>query len=92
MNEADLIKKIRDPKYYLETFCKIKTKEKGAGLQPFILNEAQKDIFNALRGPDRNIIIRKVRQLGFSTAITGFFYVDTIMNPEFRCLFLDSRS
>lgn len=81
MNEVDLIKKIRDPKYYLETFCKIKTKEKGAGLQPFILNEAQKDIFNTLRGPDRNIIIRKVRQLGFSTAITGFFYVDTIMNP-----------
>ena len=53
---------LRDPKYYLEHFCKIKAKE--GGLIPFILNEAQKDLFNAIRSHSR-IIILKARQLGF---------------------------
>ena len=58
--------------------CKIKTK--SGGLKPFILNEAQKDLFNTLKRVNR-LIILKCRQLGFSTAITGYFYLDTIMNP-----------
>ena len=77
-DEKDYLYKLRDPKFYLEHFCKIKTKTEG--LQPFILKEAQKDIFNVMRHHHR-IIILKARQLGFSTAITGFFYVDTIMHP-----------
>lgn len=72
------LKKLRDPKFYLESFCKIKTK--GNGLQPFILKDAQKDIFNTLRRMKR-IIILKARQIGFSTAVTGFFYHQTIMTP-----------
>lgn len=76
----EYIHKIRDHKFYLENFCKIKTKVIGAGLQPFILNEAQKDLFNTIRKHNR-VIILKARQLGFSTAMAGFFYVDTIMNP-----------
>jgi hypothetical protein len=72
------INRLRDHKYYLENFCKIKTKV--GGLAPFILNEAQKDFFNALRKNNRTIIL-KARQLGFSTAVTGYFYVDTITNP-----------
>lgn len=67
-----------DPKFYLENFCKIKGKTPG--LVPFILNEAQKDIFNTLRKESRTIIL-KARQIGFSTAITGFLYHKTIMTP-----------
>lgn len=74
----ELLNRIRDPKFYLEKFCRIKNKR--GGLTPFILNEAQKDIFNTLR-TYRRIMILKARQIGFSTAITGYFYVKTIMNP-----------
>ena len=74
-----MVEQLRDPKFYLENFTKIKTKKQGT-LQPFILNEAQKDIFNTLRR-EKRIIILKARQLGFSSGITGFFYHDTIMNP-----------
>lgn len=73
------INKLRDPKFYLETFCKIKGKTPGK-LIPFILNEAQKDLFNTVRKNSR-VIICKSRQIGFSTAMTGFFYHNTIMNP-----------
>jgi hypothetical protein len=71
MNNKDLINKLKDPKYYLENFTKVKTKEHG--LQPFILKECQKDLFNALKTNNR-IIVLKSRQLGFSTAITGWAY------------------
>lgn len=76
--EAELLEKMKDPKFYLEHFCKIKGKTPG--LIPFILNEAQKDIFNTLRKETRTIIL-KARQIGFSTAITGFLYHKTIMTP-----------
>src|ERR1035437_3053823 len=67
-----------DPKFYIESFCKIKGKTPG--LAPFILNEAQKDLFNALKENSR-VIILKARQIGFSTAITGYLYHKTITNP-----------
>lgn len=76
----DILTKLRDPKFYLENFCKIKTKDRK--FIPFVLKEAQKDLFNALvQEQARRIIILKARQLGFSTAVCGFFYHDTIMNP-----------
>lgn len=62
MNKEELIIKLRDPKYYLENFCKVKGKTPG--LVPFILNEAQKDLFNTLKRSFR-VIILKARQLGF---------------------------
>ena len=67
-----------DPKFYIESFCKIKGKTPG--LAPFILNEAQKDLFNALNENSR-VIILKARQIGFSTAITGYLYHKTITTP-----------
>lgn len=78
MNKELLIEKIKDPKFYLENFCKVKTKE--AGLAPFILKEAQKDLFNALKKSNR-VMILKARQLGFSTAVTGYAYHFAITNP-----------
>jgi hypothetical protein len=72
------LKKIRDPKFYLENFTKIKIKE--GGLAPFILKDCQKDVFNTLKNNNR-IMVLKSRQLGFSTAIAGYFYHQTITNP-----------
>jgi len=74
------IEKLRDHKWYLENFCKIRTKDKG--IQPFILNEMQKDLFNTLRvSKSVKVMLLKARQLGSSTGTAGFFYVDTITNP-----------
>lgn len=78
MDSQDVLLKLRDPKFYLENFCKIKGKTPG--LIPFVLNEAQKDLFNVLRKFSR-VIILKARQIGFSTAVTGFFYHKTITTP-----------
>lgn len=77
MND-ELIRKLKDPKFYLENFTRLKGKTPG--LVRFILNEAQKDLFNTLRVASR-IIILKARQIGFSTAVTGYFYHKTLMNP-----------
>lgn len=67
MDNLNALNRIKDPKLYLERFCKIKTKQ--SGLQPFILNEAQKDLYNTLNKHNR-VIILKARQIGFSTAVT----------------------
>ena len=72
------INQLLDPKFYLENFCKIKGKTPG--LIPFILNEAQKDLFNSLNEHSR-VIILKARQMGFSTAVTGYLYHKTITTP-----------
>lgn len=76
--KQELVERLRDPKFYLENFCKIKTKQ--GGLEPFVLKEAQKDLFNTLNVSNR-VIILKARQLGFSSAATGFLYHATIMHP-----------
>lgn len=77
-DEIKYLKKLRDHKFYLENLCKIKTKLKG--FQPFILKQAQIDLFNEMRKHNR-IMLLKSRQLGMSTAVAGFLYVDTIMRP-----------
>ena len=82
MKKKDLpdfpIEKLLDPKFYLESFCKIKTKTPG--LNPFILNSAQIDLFNALNTNSR-VIILKARQLGISTAVAGYLYHMAITTP-----------
>ena len=78
--EHNLIEQMRDPKFYLENFCKIKTKDRK--FVPFVLNEAQKDLLNTLVHDEaKRTIILKARQIGFSTVVCAFFYHDTIMNP-----------
>lgn len=69
---------LMDPKTYIEAFTKIKSK--GGGMIPFILNEAQKDIFNTMQKHSR-VMILKARQIGFSTAITAYLYHKTITTP-----------
>lgn len=72
------IDKLLDPKFYLENFTKIKGKTPG--LVPFILNEAQKDLFNTLNTHSR-VMILKARQIGFSSAVTGYLYHMAITTP-----------
>lgn len=67
-----------DPKYYIESFTKIKGKKPG--LIPFVLNSAQLDLFNTLRTNNR-IMILKARQMGFSTAACAWIYHRTITTP-----------
>ena len=76
--DNDKVIKLKDPKFYLENLCKIKVKQ--GGLAPFILNNAQKDLFNTAK-LNKRIIILKARQIGFSTAVTGLFYHRTITTP-----------
>ena len=73
---SNTVEQLADPRFYLENFCRIKGKE-GKGLEPFILKPAQLDIFNTINKFNR-IIIMKARQIGFSTAVTGYFYHKTI--------------
>jgi len=79
MSKSEIpLDRLLDPKFYLENFCKIKGKTPG--LTPFILNEAQKDLFNSLN-TDSRVMILKARQIGFSSAVTGFLYHKTITTP-----------
>lgn len=61
-NPREHLNKLLDPKFYLENFTKIKGKTPG--LIPFVLNDAQKDLFNSLRVNPR-VMILKARQIGF---------------------------
>ena len=71
------VEQLADPRFYLENFVKIKGKE-GKGLEPFILKQAQLDLFNVLKKSNRTIIM-KARQIGFSTAVTGYLYHKSII-------------
>lgn len=75
---AEFIARLKDPKFYIESFCKIKAKR--GGLVPFILKEAQKDIFNTLADHNK-VIILKARQLGFSVALSAWLYHYAITHP-----------
>jgi len=78
-NKELAIAQLKDPKFYLENFCKIKGKKPGQ-LLPFVLKECQKDLFNTVRNFNR-VILLKARQLGMSSAMCGYFYHNTITNP-----------
>lgn len=84
-----LILKLKDPKWYLENLTKIKSK--SGGLVPFVLNEAQKDFFNELKRSNR-VIINKSRQIGFSTAATGYIYHKAITTPGITCALVGYNS
>jgi len=77
-NNEELVARMRnDPKFYLENFCKIKTKDRG--LQKWTWNEAQKDIANTVAQNSR-MIFGKSRQIGGSTVVTGLWYHFSIFN------------
>lgn len=78
MTKGEQIERLKDPKFFMESFTKIKGKTPG--LIPFVLNEAQKDFLNVMRKSSRAITC-KARQIGFSTLVSGYLYHRTITNP-----------
>lgn len=76
MTSVEQVEKLRDPKFYIENFTKIKGKTPG--LIPFVLNEAQKDFLNVIRKSSR-AIVNKARQIGFC------------LHPETNVLLSDMR-
>lgn len=71
---------LTDPKKYIESFLKIKTKE--GKIVPFKLNESQEKLYRAImeqveEGKPVRIIILKARQMGFSTLTEGLIFHDT---------------
>lgn len=69
---------LMDPKFYLESFCKIKTRE--GGIRPMTLTPLQLHMLNLLAVHDR-IILTKSRQLGSSTLIVLYIYHHAITHP-----------
>lgn len=80
-DEALLDRLLTDYKFFIETFLVIKTKDKK--LIPFILNPIQIDLYNRIHGkPYYYGMILKARQMGCSTFILAYYFVDTILNPN----------
>ncbi|MFA5376194.1 MAG: hypothetical protein WC455_10665 [Dehalococcoidia bacterium] len=73
------IEQIRDPKFYLEHFVKIKGKQSGQ-LIDFRLKKAQIHLFNVLK-TNRKVMALKARQLGISSAVAGWLYHRAITVP-----------
>ena len=73
-------KVLSDPKLYIESFLKIKTKE--SRVENFRLNSAQLRLYQLItkqkkEGKPVRIIILKARQMGFSTLTEGLIYHST---------------
>lgn len=71
--------------YFCEHFVRILTKDQG--LQPFILNRAQRRLWDrvkALKAEGRpiRIVILKARQMGFSTWVQAYFFWKALTCPE----------
>lgn len=86
---------ILDPRWYIETFLWIRTKEKK--VVPFRLNPVQRDFVGKLL-PRRDSglrglreVILKGRQHGFTTLVLALFYHDTITNEGTNTLIVPHR-
>lgn len=78
MDPSDLIRRIRDPRFYLENFCQIRSKTKG--MVRFVLKPAQLHLFNEIKKHNR-ICLTKCRQLGFSSAMAGWVFHRAVTYP-----------
>jgi hypothetical protein len=74
-----MLRRIRDPKDYLESNVRVKGKTSGQ-IMPLKLKPAQIHLFNVLK-KFRKILITKARQLGISTAVVGWLYHRAITVP-----------
>ena len=76
-SKADLARRLRDGRFYIENFLWIRTKE--SRLEPFKLNRAQVRLYETIedlrrRGKPVRVIILKARQMGFSTLTEGLIF------------------
>ena len=84
-----LLENLKNPRYYLENFLKIRTK--SGELAPLKLKPAQERLYEAMKrehdeGRPVRIVILKARQLGFSTAIEALFFHDAATRPLVKTL------
>jgi hypothetical protein len=87
-NEAikEIVLSSRDPIYFIEKYCKIRSVEKG--LTPFKLYDYQKEAIANFLAHDKNIV-NKARQLGFS-AVTAAFIVWLILFHKHKSVLIVS--
>ena len=76
-------KLVNDPKWYIESFLKIRNKQ--SQLVPFILNNAQNIVNEKMiecekEGRLKRFIVLKARQMGLSTLFEGLIFQDTSNN------------
>lgn len=93
MNE--LIKKLKNPRFYVENFIKIRNKK--SALSPLKLKPAQEKLYAVIKKqhdekrPVR-IVVLKARQLGFSTLIEALFFHDAATREYVKTLIVAHTS
>ena len=89
MNRTEAVKLIRNPRWYIEHFLKIRNKSgKIVQLQ---LKPAQNQLYEIIKkehqsGKPIRIVILKARQLGFSTLIEALFFQDAAVRSNVRTM------
>lgn len=89
MSYSNALKKIKNVRYYMEHYLKIRTKS-GKIIQ-LKLKPAQEELYNIIKqqteeGKPVRIVILKARQLGFSTVIEGMYFQDAATRSNVRTL------
>lgn len=87
-------KVLQDPRLYIESFLKIKTKE--SRVENFRLNSAQLRLYQLItkqkkEGKPVRIIILKARQMGFSTLTEGLIYHSTATQKNVSSLIITHK-
>lgn len=90
----DIYKTLRDPKLYIESYLKIKTKD--SRIVSFRLNSAQIRLYQLIdrlkkEGKPIRIIILKARQMGFSTLTEGMIYFNTATKKNVNSLIITHK-
>lgn len=91
MKPADALRRLKDPRWYMEHFLYIRTK-KGR-LQLLKLKPAQAQLYEIMKrehaaGRPVRLLILKARQLGFSTVTEAIFFQDSATRPLVRTLIM----
>lgn len=88
---AELLQKIKDPRFYIERFLWIR--DKRSKLTRLRLKPAQERLLEVMReehaaGRPVRIVVLKARQLGFSTIIEACFFQDAATRPMVRTMII----
>ena len=91
MSRDDALRKLKNPRFYLENFLVIR--DKSAKLRKLKLKPAQERLYGIMKeeheaGRPVRIVILKARQLGFSTLIEGLYFHDAATRPFVRTLII----
>lgn len=91
MTAGELAKKLRNPRFYIESFLFIR--DKSQRLVRLKMKPAQEKLYEIMReehaaGRPVRIVILKARQLGFSTEIEALFFHDAATRSMVRTLII----